>query len=101
MLPGWFREEFGREMKQTFVESRGSLLTNAGDLFALALRLHGDAFRQDLVYATRTLRQTKTFTIAAVVTLAVGLGPTLVIANFLYQIVLAPLPFNEPEYLVR
>lgn len=101
MLPGWFREEFGREMTQTFVESRGSLLTNARDLIALAVRLHWDALRQDLVYATRTLRHTKTFTIAAIATLAVGLGPTLVIANFLYQIVLAPLPFQDPDQLVR
>jgi putative ABC transport system permease protein len=101
MLPGWFREEFGREMTQTFVDSRGSLLSNARDVFALAARLHWDALRQDLIYAFRTLRQTRTFTIAAVVTLAVGLGPTLVIANFLYQIVLSPLPFDESDRLVR
>jgi putative ABC transport system permease protein len=101
MLPGWFREEFGREMTQAFVDSRGSLLSNAGDVCALAMRLHWDALRQDVVYASRTLRQTRTFTIAAVVTLAVGLGPTLVIANFLYLIVLSPLPFDESDRLVR
>ena len=99
-LPGWFREEFAGEMTQTFVESRGSLLSNVPDVFALAMRLHWDALRQDLVYAARTLRQTRTFTIAAIVTLAVGLGPTLVIANFLYQIVLSPLPFEESNRLV-
>jgi putative ABC transport system permease protein len=101
MLPGWFREEFGREMTQTFVESRGSLLANAQSVIALAIRLHGEALRQDLVYAARTLRQSPTFTIAAIGTLAVGLGPTLVVANFLYQIVLSPLPFHEPDRLVR
>lgn len=101
MLPGWFREEFAGEMTQTFIESRGSLITNARDVFALAMRLHWDALRQDLVYAVRTLRQTKTFTIAAITTLAVGLGPTLVIANFLYQIVLSPLPFDDADRLVR
>src|SRR5689334_11452142 len=101
MLPGWFREEFAGEMTQTFIESRGALLTNARDVGALAARLHWDALRQDLVYAVRTLRQTKTFTIAAITTLAVGLGPTLVIANFLYQIVLAPLPFEDSDKLVR
>ena len=100
-LPGWFREEFGREMTQTFVESRGSLWANARSVTALALRLHGEALGQDLVYAARTLRQSPTFTIAAIGTLAVGLGPTLVVANFLYQIVLAPLPFHEPDRLVR
>jgi len=101
MLPGWFREEFGREMTQTFVESRGSLVANAHSVMGLALRLHGEALRQDLGYAVRTLRQSPTFTIAAIGTLAVGLGPTLVVANFLYQIVLSPLPFHEPDRLVR
>jgi len=101
MLPGWFREEFGREMTQAFVDSRGSLLSNGRDVAALALRLHWEALRQDLVYAFRTLRQTPTFTIAAIATLAVGLGPTLVVANFLYQIVLSPLPFDQSDQLVR
>ena len=100
-LPGWFREEFGREMMQTFIDSRGSTLTNLRDLLSLAVRLHWDALRQDLSYAARTLRQTPTFTAAAIATLAVGLGPTLVIANFLFQIVLSPLPFDSPEQLVR
>ena len=101
MLPGWFREEFGREMTQAFVDSRGSLLANAPAVMGLAVRLHVEALRQDLLYALRTLRQTPTFTIAAIGTLAVGLGPTLVVASFLYQIVLSPLPFNEPDRLVR
>src|SRR5262245_49546787 len=101
MLPGWFREEFGREMTQTFVQSRGSLFGNVRDLVVLAARLHWEALRQDLVYAFRTLRQTPTFTVAAIATLAVGLGPTLVVANFLYQIVLSPLPFDQSDQLVR
>ena len=101
MLPGWFREEFGREMTQTFVDSRGSLVANAPTVMALAIRLHSDALRHDLLYALRTLRQTPAFTVAAIGTLAVGLGPTLVVASLLYQIVLSPLPFNEPDELVR
>ncbi len=48
MLPGWFREEFGREMTQAFVDSRGSLFTNAPAVMALAIRLHIEALRQDL-----------------------------------------------------
>ena len=100
-LPGWFREEFGREMTQAFVDSRGSLLANAPAVTALAIRLHSEALRQDLLYAWRTLRQTPTFTFAATGTLAVGLGPTLVVASLLYQVVLSPLPFNDPDQLVR
>jgi putative ABC transport system permease protein len=101
MLPGWFREEFGREMTQAFIDSRGSLLANAPAVMALGICLHSEALRQDLLYAVRTLRQTPTFTFAAIGTLAVGLGPTLVVASFLYQIVLSPLPFSESEQLVR
>ena len=101
MLPGWFREEFGREMTQAFVDSRGSFLANAPAVMGLAIRLHVEALRQDLRYALRTLRKTPTFTVAAIGTLAVGLGPTLVVASFLYQIVLSPLPFSEPDQLVR
>jgi len=100
-LPGWFREEFGREMTQAFVDSRGSLLASAPAVTALAIRLHSEALRQDLLYAWRTLRQTPTFTFAATGTLAVGLGPTLVVASLLYQVVLSPLPFNDPDQLVR
>lgn len=101
VLPGWFREEFGCEMLQTYQDSRGSFASNARDVIALGLRLHSEALRQDLVYALRTLRQTPTFTIAAIATLGVGLGPTLVVANFLYQIVLSPLPFHDADALVR
>lgn len=101
LLPGWFREEFAGEMVHTFAASRSSLLTNARDVVALALRLHLEALRQDLGYAFRTLRQTPTFTVAAIATLAVALGPTLVVGNFLYQIVLSPLPFPESNRLVR
>ena len=101
MLPGWFREEFADAMTQAFVDSRSSLIVNVRDVIALAIRLHSEAIRQDVSYAIRTLRQTPAFTAAAIATLAVGLGPTLVVANFLYQIVLAPLPFTNPDQLVR
>ncbi|HYE88715.1 MAG TPA: ABC transporter permease, partial [Vicinamibacterales bacterium] len=101
VLPGWFRDEFGREMLHTYQASRGSLVSNARDLIALGLRLHVEALHQDVGYAIRTLRQRPTFTVATIATLAVGLGPTLVVANFLYQIVLSPLPFHDSDALVR
>ena len=72
----------------------------AGDLVALGTRLHADAWRQDLSYAQRTLRRTPTFSIAGVATMAIGLGPMLVIANLLYQVVLQPLPFADSDRLV-
>lgn len=111
LLPGWFREEFGAEMTQTFADSRRAhpgvaagvelWCTTARDLAALAYQLHADALKQDVVYAVRTLRRTPAFTLAAIGTLALGLGPTVVIANLLYQVVLAPLPFADGDRLVR
>jgi len=50
---------------------------------------------------TEDLLTGPTFTFAATGTLAVGLGPTLVVASLLYQVVLSPLPFNDPDQLVR
>ena len=112
ILPGWFREEFGPEMTALFRDLRldarraGTLTivslwaTTVRDVIALGVRLHGDAFKQDLSYATRTLRRTPAFTLTVVATLAIGMGPTLVIANLLQQVVLKPLPFADPDRLV-
>ena len=111
-LPDWFREEFSSEMtavfRDTLADARrdGRMAvaalwsTTVRDLAVLAVRLHADALRLDLSYAFRTLRRTPTFTLAIVATLAIGLGPTLVIANLLQQVVLKPLPFPEPDRLV-
>jgi putative ABC transport system permease protein len=112
LLPGWFREEFAAEMSLIFRDTlddarRGGVTAlvrlwsqTIGDVAALAIRLHLDATRQDVTYALRTLRRTPTFSLAMVATLAIGLGPTLVIANLVEQVVLKPLPFTNPERLV-
>lgn len=104
LLPGWFREEFAAEMVTAFREQRRTPAVWAEtivDIVALAWRLHTETLVKDAAYALRTLRKTPTFALAAIVTLALGLGPTLVVANFLYQVVLSPLPFAEADRLVR
>jgi putative ABC transport system permease protein len=110
LLPGWFREEFGAEMLTVFRDQRTHAagaaavalwLRTVTEIVSLAWRLHGEAVLQDSRYAIRSLRRTPTFTIAAVATLAIGLGPTMVAANFVYQVVVAPLPLAEPDQLVR
>jgi putative ABC transport system permease protein len=113
LLPAWFREEFASEMCTVFREEYraacgGSVFDGAAlwlrtirDVAALAWRLHRESLAQDIGYALRTLKKTPAFTLAAIGTLALGLGPMLVIANFLYQVVIAPLPFPDPDRIVR
>lgn len=54
---------------------------------------------KDLRYAIRGLRKNPGFTIAAVVTLAVGIGATTTVFTVLNGVLIKPLPYSEPERL--
>jgi putative ABC transport system permease protein len=56
-----------------------------------------DEFRQDVRFALRQCRRQPGFTIAAVLTLAIGLGATTAIFSVLDAVVLRPLPFPNAE----
>lgn len=91
-LPRGFREEFGREMTQTFADSRSSLLSNVAGVMLLAVRLRLDQLRIDLRHAVRGLRGQKTFTFTAVTTLALALGPATAVFSLVYGVLRDPLP---------
>jgi putative ABC transport system permease protein len=58
-------------------------------------------FLQDLRYAVRTLRSAPAFTIAAILTLALGIGANTAIFSAVDGVLFKPLPFSHPERIVR
>jgi predicted permease len=57
--------------------------------------------RQDVVYALRKLRAAPAFTVAIVLTLALGIGANTAIFSVVNGVLLKSLPFPAPERIVR
>jgi predicted permease len=57
-------------------------------------------FLRDVRYAVRSLRKTPGYAVAAILTLALGIGANTAIFSALDGIVLKPLPYRHPERLV-
>jgi len=57
--------------------------------------------RQDVRYGFRTLLRAPAFTSMGVLTLALGIGATTALFSLVYAVLLAPLPYPNPDRLVR
>ena len=55
----------------------------------------------DLRYAFRVISRTRSFAVAVVIVLALGIGASTTIFSLVNAVLLRPLPFEEPDRLVR
>jgi predicted permease len=114
LLPFEFRADFGRDMEQAFADEnedvrsrRSTQLTIAfwirtlRDFARTAPRQHWDILRQDLRVGTRMIARSPGFALAAILTLALGIGGSTGIFSVVYAVVLRPLSFPESERVVR
>lgn len=60
-----------------------------------------ESVAQDLRYGARTLTARPAFTLAAMVVLALGIGPTTALFTVVRAVLLNPLPFRQPSRLIR
>ncbi|HEY7698387.1 MAG TPA: hypothetical protein VIE88_08215, partial [Vicinamibacteria bacterium] len=56
--------------------------------------------RNDLVFVLRGLVRSPLFTVVSILTLGVAIGGTTSISSFVHAILLAPLPYPEPNRIV-
>jgi predicted permease len=110
LYPKSFRSEYGREMRSLFEHELRSATGAAvallvartiGDVVGNALYVHLDLLRQDVGYAARSLRRTPGFTLTAVLVSALGIGATTATFLIADHVLLRPLPFTEPDRLVK
>ena len=111
VYPASFRNEYGEEMRALFArrrrEATGPLgvvflwLQTIAEVMGNAALVHGDLLRQDLSYTARMLRRAPGFAITAAVIVALGIGATTAAFSVTDFVLLRPLPFSEPDRLVK
>jgi putative ABC transport system permease protein len=60
-----------------------------------------NAIGQDIRYAFRTIQKSKSYSAAVLLTLAIGIGANVAVFSVVYGVLFRPLPYAQPERLVR
>jgi predicted permease len=107
LYPSSYRADYHAELERTFdenVRDRGrpaALFAAIADVVPNAIAVHWGILAQDLRYTARTLNASRGFAVAAVLVTALGVGAntaTFSVADF---VLIRPLPFKDPDRLVR
>ena len=110
--PAEFRDEYGREMRTLFRERydearasgplalAGLWLSVLADTTMTAAGEHGAIARRDVRLALRSLFRDRTYLVAVVVVLAVGIGCATAVFGIVHAVLLRPLPYPDPTRLV-
>src|SRR4051812_19439624 len=79
----------------------GLWIATLTEVLGNAVLVHIDLLRQDLSYTVRMLRRAPGFAITAMVIVALGIGATTAAYSVTDFVLLRPLPFPEPDRLVK
>jgi predicted permease len=109
--PASFRHEYGEEMRAVFARRRREAtgpfgaallwLAAIGEVLGNAGLVHLDILKQDLAYTGRVLRRTPGFAITAILIVALGIGATTAAFSVTDFVLIRPLPFPDPDRLVK
>jgi putative ABC transport system permease protein len=110
LLPEDFRAGYARDLAATLrAEARGAggraarvrlWLATAADVVRIAPAQHADVLARDVRFALRAMAARPLPTLAALATLALGIGANVAMFAVVDGVLLAPLPYRAPDALV-
>jgi predicted permease len=92
--------ELARSSRGTLLACASHCLGALGEIGRVSIVGFVDSVGRDLRFAVRSFVRRPTFTFAAVVTLALGIGATTAIFSVVYSVLIKPLPYPNADELV-